>query len=79
MLNSWIFDGELVDHFVEFFIASGANVAQEKLWKSKYSLHSPMLPSFVTKELAQKVHHLLGSIEVSHTAVRVEMFQIQCA
>eukprot|EP00731_Ephydatia_muelleri_P030066 Em0021g589a len=66
MLNSWIFDGELVDHFVEFFIASGANVAQEKLWKSKYSLHSPMLPSFVTKELAQKILIIGKSINFLH-------------
>lgn len=57
MLNSWIFDGELVDHFMEFFIATDATVPQEKLWKSKYSLHHPMLPSFVSKELAQKVHY----------------------
>jgi len=55
MLNSWIFDGEMIDKSFEFFIACDESSKQEKLWRSRYSLRHSMLPSFVSKELAQKV------------------------
>ena len=55
MLNSWIFDGEMIDKSFEFFIACDESSKQEKLWRSKYSLRYSMLPSFISKELAQKV------------------------
>ena len=55
MLNCWIFDGELIDNSLEFFIACDESSKLEKLWKSKYSIRQGMLPSFISKELAQKV------------------------
>lgn len=55
MLNSWVFDGELFDKSLEFFIACDESSKQEKLWRSRYSLRYTMLPSFISKELAQKV------------------------
>lgn len=55
MLNCWIFDGELIDNSLEFFIACDESSKLEKLWKSKYSIRNSMLPSFISKELAQKV------------------------
>ena len=55
MLNSWVFDGELFDKSFEFFIACDESSKQEKLWRSRYSLRHTMLPSFISKELAQKV------------------------
>ena len=57
MLNCWIFDGELIDNSLEFFIACDESSKIEKLWKSKYSIRQKMLPSFISKELAQKVIH----------------------
>ena len=55
MLNSWIFDGELCDVFLEFFVAADASVSQQKLWTAKYSLRHSMLPSFIPTDVAQKV------------------------
>ena len=55
MLNCWIFDGELIDNSLEFFIACDESSKLEKLWKSKYNIRQGMLPSFISKELAQKV------------------------
>lgn len=55
MLNCWIFDGELIDNSLEFFIACDESSKIEKLWKSKYSIRQKMLPSFISKELAQKI------------------------
>lgn len=56
MLNCWIFDGELIDKSLEFFIACDEKSKLEKLWKSKYSIRQGMLPSFISNELAQKVN-----------------------
>ena len=60
MLNCWIFDGELIDNSLEFFIACDESSKLEKLWKSKYSIRQGMLPSFISKELAQKVLKLIS-------------------
>ncbi len=56
ILNSWIFDGELMDKSLEFFISCDDSSKLEKLWRSKYNLRQSMLPSFISKELAQKVN-----------------------
>ena len=55
ILNSWIFDGELIDKSMEFFISCDDSSKLEKLWRSKYNLRQSMLPSFISRELAQKV------------------------
>ncbi|XP_065887804.1 gamma-tubulin complex component 3 homolog isoform X2 [Dysidea avara] len=55
MLNSWIFDGELHDHYHEFFVAGDPRVPRERLWQEEYSLHREMLPSFIPYRLAQKI------------------------
>ena len=42
------------DYF-QFFVASDPTVKEEKLWHEKYSLRKSMIPSFITKEQANKV------------------------
>lgn len=55
MLNSWIFDGELHDHYHEFFVACDPSAPRERLWQEEYSLHCEMVPSFIPQSLAQKI------------------------
>ena len=56
-LVSWIFDGELFDKSLEFFIACDESAKEDKLWRSKYSIRHSMLPSFISEDLAEnKVH-----------------------
>jgi gamma-tubulin complex component 3 len=55
ILNSWIFDGELVDHFSEFIVSCDLSSKPEKLWRSKYKLRKAMVPCFVSEDLAKKI------------------------
>eukprot|EP00002_Diphylleia_rotans_P014175 TRINITY_DN2757_c0_g1_i1.p1 TRINITY_DN2757_c0_g1~~TRINITY_DN2757_c0_g1_i1.p1 ORF type:complete len:882 (+),score=144.03 TRINITY_DN2757_c0_g1_i1:59-2704(+) len=56
MVKRWMFEGELQDPYQEFFVASDATVSVgEALWFSKYKLRDSMLPSFITKPLAEKI------------------------
>ncbi|CAO3696701.1 unnamed protein product [Rhizopus microsporus] len=55
MLQRWVFEGELNDPYEEFFVACDMNVPEEDLWQRKYSIREPMLPSFFSKDLAQKI------------------------
>ena len=59
-LVSWIFDGELLDKSLEFFIACDESAKEDKLWRSKYSIRHSMLPSFISEDLAEnKVCYVL--------------------
>lgn len=63
MLRSWIYEGELADPFLEFFVyeqidgtdgdnrTSGAS----SVWESKYKMHEDLIPSIITKTFAHKV------------------------
>ena len=44
----------MYDYF-QFFVASDPTVKEDKLWHEKYSLRKSMIPSFITKEQANKV------------------------
>jgi gamma-tubulin complex component 3 len=55
MVHDWIYQGELNDPFDEFFIAQNDESQVEQEWKSKFSLRSSMLPSYITPALAKKV------------------------
>ncbi|XP_027069148.1 gamma-tubulin complex component 3-like isoform X2 [Coffea arabica] len=54
MVRSWVLEGELEDIFAEFFVLSQP-VKAESLWREGYSLHSAMLPSFISSSLAQRI------------------------
>ena len=59
ILHSWVFEGELSDRSLEFFVACDDSSKPEKLWRSKYTLRQSMLPSFIPDSLAQKVLHVV--------------------
>eukprot|EP00118_Oscarella_pearsei_P015761 m.144765 g.144765 ORF g.144765 m.144765 type:complete len:863 (+) comp38407_c1_seq3:451-3039(+) len=63
LLDSWIYEGELRDVFDEFFILCDAAVSQDKLWREKYAIREPMLPSFIPIELAEKILLIGKSID----------------
>ncbi|KAL0486928.1 Tubgcp3 [Acrasis kona] len=54
-IRSWVFEGILEDPFEEFWVASDENVKIDELWKSKYSLRSSMIPSFINVEFAEQI------------------------
>ncbi|KAJ3290637.1 Gamma-tubulin complex component 3 [Borealophlyctis nickersoniae] len=55
MLRRWIYEGELEDPFDEFFVAVDPKAADANLWRSKYTMRSDMIPSFLSKALAKKI------------------------
>ncbi|KAJ3567222.1 hypothetical protein NPX13_g6844 [Xylaria arbuscula] len=66
ILRHWIYDGELSDPYLEFFIQLKATDSTAKtktgsanVWDEKYDMEHTMIPSIVTLEFANKVH-LIG-------------------
>jgi len=64
MLRHWIYDGELVDPYHEFFITEPDPNAQPavdhrhvatSVWEEKYKLESAMVPSIISSDFARKV------------------------
>lgn len=64
MLRHWIYDGELTDPYLEFFVieqnpsmpdGSGAKVGASSVWEDKYTIHSPQVPTIITESFAKKV------------------------
>ncbi|KAI0443740.1 Spc97/Spc98 family protein [Xylaria telfairii] len=66
ILRHWIYDGELSDPYLEFFVqlksaeaAAKTKTASTNVWDEKYEMSHTMIPSIVTLEFANKVH-LIG-------------------
>ncbi|KAI9833591.1 MAG: hypothetical protein M1819_003544 [Sarea resinae] len=67
MLRQWIYDGELSDPFLEFFVLEqdpgmGADMHGDprkagatSVWEDKYKLDDGMIPSIITSDFAKKV------------------------
>ena len=55
MLRRWIYEGDCYDAYGEFFITVDCDVPQDSLWESKYSLNLDMLPSFISKKMAERI------------------------
>ncbi|KAG4303798.1 hypothetical protein PORY_002796 [Pneumocystis oryctolagi] len=62
ILTKWIYDGELLDPFQEFFVVDkGSNTklrsenSVNTVWEGKYALDLNMLPNFISENLAKKV------------------------
>jgi gamma-tubulin complex component 3 len=67
MLRQWIYDGELLDPYHEFFVTEqdpnavidsqdGRNRGgASSVWEDKYKLNEDMVPSIITQDFAQKV------------------------
>ncbi|CAG9949645.1 unnamed protein product [Clonostachys rosea f. rosea IK726] len=61
-LRHWIYDGELSDPYLEFFVRekssdknSGKGKTVGNVWEDKYELDEGMIPSIITQDFAQKV------------------------
>ncbi|EXJ89723.1 hypothetical protein A1O3_02790 [Capronia epimyces CBS 606.96] len=64
MLRHWIYDGELIDPFHEFFITEPDPNSQPAIdhrhvatsvWEEKYKIDSSLVPSIISSEFARKV------------------------
>ncbi|KIX01015.1 uncharacterized protein Z518_10081 [Rhinocladiella mackenziei CBS 650.93] len=64
MLKHWIYDGELIDPYHEFFITEPDTNPEQpvdhrhvatSIWEEKYKLDSAMVPSIISSEFAKKV------------------------
>lgn len=62
ILRHWIYDGELLDPYLEFFVREQApsdDASKKKgagnVWEDKYELDRDMIPSIMTQDFAQKV------------------------
>lgn len=57
MIRSWALEGDLMDPFAEFFVFCNIDTSNERLWFEKYTLNEKMIPSFFSKNLANKVNN----------------------
>lgn len=64
ILRHWIYDGELLDPYLEFFVreqthgendANKAKSGGNSVWEDKYEIDKDMIPSIITQDFAQKV------------------------
>ncbi|GAB7358815.1 hypothetical protein MBLNU230_g4039t1 [Neophaeotheca triangularis] len=58
MQRAWIYDGELEDPYREFFVHENSEAednAATSVWEHKYRVHTPMIPSIMTADFAQRV------------------------
>jgi gamma-tubulin complex component 3 len=65
MLRKWIYDGELEDPYLEFFVSEqpeeldmegdGKKGGATSVWEDKYKLDQRMIPTIITEEFADKV------------------------
>ncbi|XXH03906.1 mitosis inhibitor protein kinase swe1 [Hypoxylon texense] len=62
ILRYWIYDGELSDPYLEFFVQEQSVEAMPKgksgsvnVWEDKYVLAADMIPSIITTEFSEKV------------------------
>lgn len=61
-LRRWIYDGELSDPYLEFFVRQqpqnrdvGKGKGAGNVWEDKYEIDKEMIPSIITQDFAQKV------------------------
>ncbi|TEA21929.1 Spindle pole body component alp6 [Colletotrichum sidae] len=60
ILRRWIYDGELLDPYCEFFVKEQKQTDEPKtggssVWEDKYEIDKDMVPSIITQDFAQKV------------------------
>ncbi len=58
MLRAWIYDGELEDPYLEFFVYENQEYEDSgatSVWEDKYRLNQGMIPTIITEEFANKV------------------------
>ncbi|KAJ3235513.1 Gamma-tubulin complex component 3 [Chytriomyces hyalinus] len=77
MLKRWIYEGELNDPFQEFFVVEDANVEEEAMWRSRYTLKNEMIPSFLGRSVAKKCYLIGKSLNFIRFCCAEEAFVIQ--
>ncbi|WPH01449.1 Hypothetical protein R9X50_00429500 [Acrodontium crateriforme] len=58
MLRAWIYDGELEDPYLEFFVYENTEYEDSgatSVWEHKYLLKESMIPTIITPDFANKV------------------------
>ncbi|KAF1825597.1 spc98 like protein [Dissoconium aciculare CBS 342.82] len=58
MLRAWVYDGELEDPYLEFFVSENPDHEDSgatSVWEHKYLLQENMIPSIMTADFANKV------------------------
>lgn len=58
MLRAWIYDGELEDPYLEFFVAENPDhedIGATSVWEHKYRLTPAMIPTIVSESFAERV------------------------
>ncbi|KAL3318705.1 Gamma-tubulin complex component 3 [Cichlidogyrus casuarinus] len=55
IIDQWIYDGHLDDHYQEFFIAVNPLVRPDMLWFDRFQLRRSMLPSFISFAQSKKI------------------------
>lgn len=64
MLRHWIYEGELSDPYLEFFVSEAVSSgsdhstilkAASSVWQDKYVFHAPQIPTIITESFAKKV------------------------
>ena len=58
MLRAWIYDGELEDPYLEFFVYENLDYEDSgatSVWEHKYMLKESMIPSIITSDFANRV------------------------
>ena len=55
MIQRWVVAGELADECGEFFVVADPTVPDALLWQNKYHVSEAMLPTFIGKELGQRI------------------------
>ncbi|KAJ1326258.1 gamma-tubulin complex component 3 [Microdochium nivale] len=60
ILRHWIYDGELTDPYLEFFVQERERLPDQKaqasnVWEDKYHLEEKMIPTIITTDFAEKV------------------------
>ena len=62
LLRHWIYDGELSDPYLEFFVKEQTQTNSDQsrgkgnnVWEDKYEIDKAMVPSIITHDFAQKV------------------------
>eukprot|EP00898_Chlorokybus_atmophyticus_P006935 jgi/Chlat1/7242/Chrsp58S06891 len=62
MVRSWVFEGELIDPYGEFFVVADPSVSETDLWRHRYHVEAPMLPAFIPESLAHRILRIGKSI-----------------
>jgi gamma-tubulin complex component 3 len=58
MLRAWVYDGELEDPYLEFFVSENSDLEDSgamSVWEHKYGLKESMIPTIMKAEFADKV------------------------